>query len=245
MSVAVICTKEADLAHFRQFLHRRSTVDKEIDGFSMTVGMLSETNVVLVVSGAGAVNAARCATLVMTHVRPAPRLVVNFGLARAHDPTLHEGDLVVGDRLLPMDSLFIDAEGAVEHHGVAMSARSDPIRAWPTDEALTPMLVFQAEGVAARFGTRCCRGAIYSSDAVRESLDVIAQLHTACDTLCEDSECAAIAQVVSMHPSTASMLCVKEIGSRATDFCGGLAAAEAVARLLSYWVEGRLDQKKE
>lgn len=147
----------------------------------------------------GMVNAAAATSLALVHF--APRAVINQGIAGGHDPGFHRGDIVLGERVVPMGAMLygfggagagIDAEAfeplpiEIYHKG---KQATEKVTDFPCDERLLKL----AEKVVSPY--RTARGVIGSADEWNNQLDRIAMLHRRYKTTTEDMESAATAQI--------------------------------------------------
>jgi len=102
--------------------------DVTVDGYVFRAGVLNGREVVIGRSGAGKVNAAVVATLMLSHFKPTA--VFFSGTAGALDPALRQGDVVVGVTVAQHDA------GALTASGMRRSGLRNPV----TGE-LEPVLV--------------------------------------------------------------------------------------------------------
>jgi adenosylhomocysteine nucleosidase len=143
----------------------------------------------------GIVNAAAATELAIAHFNP--RIVINQGIGGAHDTALHVGDIVIGEKVVPMGAIKtgfspsgagIDASdftiNPVEIYDKA-SGGTGKVSEFPCDERLVAL----AETV--RTACTKMRGVICSSDEWNNQLDRIALLRERYHTAVEDMESVA------------------------------------------------------
>lgn len=147
----------------------------------------------------GMVNAAAATSLALAHFMP--RAVINQGIAGGHDPQFHRGDIVLGERVVPMGAMlygFAEAGAGID----ADNFKPLPIeiynrRAQTTEKAIDfpcdRRLLELAEKVESPYHT--ARGVIGSADEWNNQLDRIALLRRRYGTTTEDMESAAVAQL--------------------------------------------------
>lgn len=163
----------------------------------------------------------------------APRLIVVFGPARAHDPALQPGDLVVSERFAAFDGIISPI--------TALGAGSDALR-WmkrphpmmTAGERETPTEFFPADAAAVAIARtlqpargRLVVGVLGSAHQINREADRVAWLREQWRTSTEDGESAHVAGV-------GVLLGVPVFGVRVIDHAG-TEAAEWVLRFLEAW----------
>lgn len=152
----------------------------------------------------GTVNAAAATSLALVHF--CIRAVINQGIGGGHDMRFHRGDIVLGEKVVPM--------GAVIYRPARKNAGIDPtdfdplpvevynpvkkmtekVRSFPCDERMLSI----AEGVETRVKTE--RGIIGSADEWNNQVDRVVMLRERYGTVAEDMESAAPAELcLSYH----------------------------------------------
>lgn len=147
----------------------------------------------------GMVNAAAATSLALAHF--APKAVINQGIGGGHDTGFHRGDIVLGERVVPIGAVMWGFSGT----GAGIDGRdfeplpieiynrkkgcTEKVLDFPCDKELLAI----AEGVAATCRIR--RGTIASGDEWNNQLDRIALLKERYHTAVEDMESAAAAQL--------------------------------------------------
>ena len=176
----------------------QDAVVEEAGNFRFTVGTFSGHPIVAVRCRIGMVNSAAAATLTIERFHPSCFLLQ--GTAGAHDPTLHQGDIVLGEKLInPMVCTAAHrdlGEGSCqkewELHGTEMKD-GDGSR-FVTVFHSDPHLLSLARSIPYT-GGRVVTGTVASSDVWNRELDTISFFHDSLGTLCEEMEGAAVAQV--------------------------------------------------
>ncbi len=167
-------------------------------------------------------NAVAATTLAIR--RYAPKLVVTFGAARAHDPALRPGDVVVSGSFAAFDGMISahrDLNGGtaplqwkILPHAIMTPGEQE--KYLPAFPAYEPALAVAQKLTGAR--GRVVTGVLGSANQVNHEPDRIATLRTQWGTSCEDPESAHIA-------GCALLLGVPVIGVRVIDGTDAEAAA--------------------
>ncbi len=148
----------------------------------------------------GMVNAAAATSLALVHF--SPKAVINQGIGGGHDPRFHRGDIVLGERVVPMGAVIrrFSARGAgidardfeplpIEIYN-RKKGRTEKVCGFPCDERLL--------SIAEKTGKRAQiigRDIIGSADEWNNQLDRIALLRERYHTAVEDMESAASAEL--------------------------------------------------
>ena len=147
----------------------------------------------------GMVNAAAASSLALFNFNP--KAVINQGIAGGHDPSFHRGDIVLGEKVIPMGAMI--REYAPEGEGIsetkfeplpieiyyARTGHREKVTEFPCDEKLLQI----AERVETTLHTG--RGVLGSADEWNNQIDRIALLREKYHTASEDMESAAVAQL--------------------------------------------------
>jgi adenosylhomocysteine nucleosidase len=195
------------------------------------LGQLGGRKVVLTRTDGDPLNAVAATTLALRHY--SPRLVVTFGAARAHDPALHAGDIVVATRFAAFDGMVspvtpLDGGSnalkwvALPHLLMVRGGRAEPVMNFAADATAAAM----AREVAARQG-HAIEGVLGSANQVNREADRVAFLRTQWGTSCEDGDSADVA-------GCAQLLGVPVVGWCVIDGADGAAAA-LVPPFLEAW----------
>lgn len=194
-------------------------------------GKLGDKKVVLVRTEGDPLNAVAVTTLALRRFQP--KLVVTFGSARAHDPALQAGDVVVSEKFAAFDGMITPRTG--------LDAGSDATRWFPlphpmmtAGEKESEMMAFSADAnalatvrkLSAPRG-RMVVGVLGSANQVNREADRIAWLRKTWGTSCEDGESAHVGGCALLFKTPA-------IGLRVIDGREGEAAA-LVQKFLEAW----------
>lgn len=147
----------------------------------------------------GMVNAAAATSLALSYF--SPKVVINQGIAGGHDASFHLGDIVIGERIVPMAAMLwevraagagIDAEAfcplRLEIYNKKKQA-TEKVTDFPCDKRLLEI----AEQMDTPYHAR--RGVIGSADEWNNQLDRIALIRARYQTVAEEMESAATAQL--------------------------------------------------
>ena len=189
------------------------------------LGTLAGKPVVLTRTEGDPLNAVAATTLAIS--RYAPKLVVTFGSARAHDPALRPGDLLVSEKFTAFDGL-ISEFSSLSGGSNSLTWRKLPHLLATTGEKETPAYFFPADAAALALAKslvaprgRTVVGVLGSAGQVNREADRIAWIRTQWGSSSEDGESAHIA-------GCAQLLRVPVIGLRVIDGTEGEAGAVAV-----------------
>jgi len=195
------------------------------------LGTLRGRPVVLTRTEGDPLNAVAATTLAIRHY--APRLVLTVGSARAHDPMLRPGDVVVSEKFAAFDGLVSPvlplgggsaplAWEKLPHSLATVGENETPTQFFPADARALVV----AKSLSAPPG-RVVVGVLGSSSQINREADRVAWLHAQWGTACEDGESAHIA-------GCAQLLGVPVFGLRVIDGAEGDAAGIAL-RFLEAW----------
>ncbi|MBQ9535669.1 MAG: 5'-methylthioadenosine/adenosylhomocysteine nucleosidase [Clostridia bacterium] len=151
-------------------------------------GMLSGRRAVVVRSGIGKVNAARCTQALID--RYAPARIINTGIAGGLLPGLKVGDIVVAGGLVQHD---FDVSAFGYAPGYMFSGDRDKPTVYPADEALSALLHDTAAELAG--AERVRRGTIASGDQFIAGSEAKSRIYESFGAAAAEMEGAAIAQV--------------------------------------------------
>lgn len=147
----------------------------------------------------GMVNAAAATSLALVHF--APKAVINQGIGGGHDTGFHRGDIVLGERVVPIGAVvrrFSGAGAGIDERDFEplkieiynrKEGKTEKVLDFPCDGELLAV----AEGV--KTTCRTARGVIGSGDEWNNQLDRIALLRERYRTAVEDMESAAAAEL--------------------------------------------------
>jgi adenosylhomocysteine nucleosidase len=185
------------------------------------LGTLDGKAVVLTRTEGDPLNAVAATTLAIR--RYAPKLVVTFGAARAHDPAIHPGDVAVSGSFAAFDGMISPHRdlGAgstplawlkLAHPMMTAGEKETRLESFPSDRSALA-LAQKLTGARGRLVT----GVLGSAHQVNREVDRVAWLHAKWGTSCEDAESAHIA-------GCAFLFGVPVIGLRVIDGTEGEAA---------------------
>lgn len=195
------------------------------------VGQLDGKSVVLARAEGDPLNAVAATTLAI-RLYP-PRLILTFGTARAHDPALRPGDVVISEKFAAFDG--------INSPPTPLGGGSDALQWTPLPHALMTgneiekyTKFFPADAAAAECAItlkadrgRVLRGVLGSANQENHEPERIALLRSQWQTSSEDAESAHIA-------GCAALFNIPVVGIRVID--GSPAeAAEIASRFLAKW----------
>jgi len=225
-AAVLLTAPEAELQPLLDRLAEAHT--EKVAAWQFWTGTLDGKPVVLTRTEGDPLNAVAATTLAIR--RYAPRLVVTFGAARAHDPALHPGDVVVSRSFVAFDGM-VTPPRAVGAGSLPLTWQKLPhapmtpgeLEKYQTDfPADAPALAVAQKLTPAR--GRLVTGVLGSANQVNREADRIAYLHTQWGTSCEDGESAHVA-------GCALQLGTPVFGLRVIDGTEGEAAALVVQLL--------------
>lgn len=195
---------------------------EKVAAWQFWTGTLDGKAVALTRTEGDPLNAVAATTLAIR--RYAPKLVVTFGAARAHDPALRPGDVVVSGSFAAFDGM-ISPHRDLDGGSAALKWEKLPHAIMTPGEQEKYLSSFPAHApslaVALRLTNphgRIVAGVLGSANQVNREVDRIATLRSQWNTSCEDLESAHIA-------GCALLLGVPVIGLRVIDGTDGEAAA--------------------
>jgi adenosylhomocysteine nucleosidase len=236
-SIGIIVAMRAELRH----LLAAVAVERETrDGIWLEQHLrVNGLPIVTLQSGIGLINAAAGAEHLISAHRPAA--ILNFGCAGAHRRDIMPGDVVIGDRVVHHSALQILPGGEEQFKGsgekidgerlawaelatdaglvatAVNAAKQVTPEPWPRDLSWPPAIPYRTPVVHV--------GTIASSDIWTQSHARLDILHGRHNSLCEEEEAAAIAQICHLHG--VPFLPIKDISNneyhRATDITEGFA----------------------
>jgi len=229
VDVLLVAASDAEL---KPVLDRVGGLKTETEAaWTFWTGTIGRHAVALTRSEGDPLNAVVATTLAIRKF--APHLVVVFGGARAHDPALQSGDVVVSERFAAFDGMVSPVTppggGSDPTHWVAL-----PHLLMAPGENPVPQMSFPADPKAAAIAGRLpvargrvVAGVLGSANQVNREADRIAHLRALWGTSCEDFESAHVA-------GCARLLGVPAVGWRVIDGAPGEAAA-LVLPFLEAW----------
>lgn len=182
MKVAIIGAMEEEVTLLREKIENRR--QETIAGCEYTIGLLGETDVILLRSGIGKVNAAMSTAILLERFQP--DYVINTGSAGGFNPALNVGDVVISSE--------------VRHHDVDVTAfgyEYGQVPQLPAAFIANPLLIEAAESSAQDItDVRTIKGLIATGDSFMNDpgrVEYIRDKFT--DLQAVEMEAAAVAQV--------------------------------------------------
>lgn len=212
--VLVMCAMEEEASFMRDRMNDCSEVPLT-GAMRRTRGSIGGMAVDLVVSGIGTVYGTLATTAAVLDRKPIA--VLSCGCSGAHVRDLRMGDVVLASEVVPLDAIVLERGGKVRRTGVRRSMQDPQVQSWHADTTLLQHAKVAADQVARRrtaSGGRALTymtGAVGSSDTWRQSPQVIEQIHSETQSLCEEMEAGAVAQVA--HSFGVPFLGIKDIAN--------------------------------
>ncbi|MDQ0417685.1 adenosylhomocysteine nucleosidase [Croceifilum oryzae] len=185
MKIGIIGAMDSEIARFLEDLTEKQV--HQIHGFSYYEGMMAGREVVITKSGVGKVNAAICATTLISHFQV--KSVLFTGVAGAVHPDLEIGDIVVSSEC--------------QYHDVDVTALGFVRGQIPFQETsifpADPALVQWAEEAGQEMdGVQVKVGKVLSGDQFISSVEAVHMLREELQGACVEMEGAAVAHVCFM-----------------------------------------------
>lgn len=193
--IVILGPMESESAILIQQLENRK--EHQIGVYTFYEGVIDGYPVVVCRTYIGVVNSATAAALAIQKF--SPLCVIIQGTSGAHDPKLHQGDIVLGEKTVNIGRFFTphrdQGEGtdafAWEPHGSEIvSLQADEVLYLHSD----PRILKTAETVPYK-GGKVIRGVIGAADIWNKELDMLMHLHQTLGTECEEMEGYGVAQV--------------------------------------------------
>lgn len=200
-------------------------VTEQRAAWQFRLGLIDGQRVVLIRTEGDPLNAVAATTLAIRRYHP--KLVVTYGLSRAHDPALRQGDVVVSEKFAAFDGMESDVlplDGGsapltwsrLQHKLATAGEKETPTDFFPADA----QALGRAKTISLAHG-RIMVGVPGSANQVNREADRVAWIHDKWGTSCEDGESAHIA-------GCAQLLGVPVIGLRVIDGTESTAATVAL-----------------
>ena len=198
-SVLIQGAMDTETAYLIENLREREKIS--LGNWEFHTGFLGKNSEPVIVSKTyqGMVNAAAAGSLALSFFSPAT--VINQGIAGGHDSSFHRGDIVIGEKAVPMGAWFR------RYAPCGAGIREDdfePLEIEIFDRKIgktRKVTEFPCDGklvsLAERVETHLCarRGVLGSADEWNNQLDRIALLRRRYHTASEDMESAATAEL--------------------------------------------------
>lgn len=172
--------------------------ENAIGAYTFHEGLIDGYPVVICRCYIGVVNSAAAATLAIAQYDPL--CVIIQGTSGAHDPALHQGDIILGENLVELGSFYTlhrdEGQGSAIFYWtqpgaeIKVNNRMDRVNTLHSDSRILDVAesVPYADGVVRR-------GTIGAADIWNRELDMIAHLRRTLGTDCEEMEGFGVAQV--------------------------------------------------
>ena len=176
MKIGIIFAMKEELIEFKKYIK----IDNEYNIFNLKFieGKVNSTNVILVESGIGKVNAARTTQILIDNMKV--DYIFNVGVAGGIDDSLKVGDIVIGEKLVQHDfniKAFNHERGYIPEIGVFIDS----------DDYLIKNAEKSLNGAK--------KGVIASGDIFCTEKEMSQKINKKFNALCVEMEGASIAQV--------------------------------------------------
>lgn len=188
-TIAIIGAMESEVYRLISLLENANTVP--VYNLTFYTGTIKKRKVVIVKSGIGKVNAARCTQLLID--RFSPDAIVNTGIAGGIDPGLSVGDIVIGTGLLQHD-FDVTAFGHAKGYLCTGNDHNSPT-VFYADERLADAL--ESTAISQFPEKRIGRGTIATGDLFVSDSEKKQELWETFKASAAEMEGAAIAQTAS------------------------------------------------
>ena len=196
---AILGAFEREVTLLEDRLNERQ--EHQIEGIRFVTGKLHDSNVVVVWTGIGKVNAAMTTTLLIEHFKP--KHIIFTGIAGAVNPELKPGDIVIAKRTAHHDMGTVWPEGLfVKGVKSRLDGFENPVF-FPADEKLVTLAqkaaerieLQRVETVAGRRKPKIITGVIVTGDSFIASTEKCAELRKKLNADAVEMEGAAVAQI--------------------------------------------------
>jgi adenosylhomocysteine nucleosidase len=210
-TLGIVVAMDAELVHLLRAYPAKKTAD--VDGWSFHHLEIGGREVIALRSGMGLINAAAGTERLFAEYRP--EAILNFGCSGAHRPYIMPGDLVLADRVVHHSAMRVLADGREVYTGFGYETGGEKMDA--AELTTDPAWLAAAKDLAAAFQPEPWPveagwpdaiphrrpvmhvGAVASADIWTQAIDRLDVLHARHQTLCEDMEAAAVAQIAARH----------------------------------------------
>lgn len=175
--------------------------EKKYGAFSFYEGTVDGYPVVVCRTFMGVINSAAATALAAQLYDPL--CIIVQGTAGAHDPKLHQGDIVLGNRIVEIGKFHSARREFGE--GLRYADWTQLSAAVQQDEWSESDMAYYSDtrilDVAAKVpnqGGKVIRGCVGTSDIWNHELDIIAHMHRVLGTDCEENEGFSVAQVCTL-----------------------------------------------
>lgn len=188
--------------------------DLTIGNYSFTKGYIDDYPIVLAKSMIGMVNVSAVTTIGIERFHP--KAIIIEGTAGAHNPTLHKGDIVLGENIIELSSYYThhkdEGEGYGDVHnrkypGEEMIVNGEKTRI--TELHSTESLLNIAFNTP--FNGKLIKGTISSGDLWNKEIDFLKYSYEERHSDCEEMEGFAVGQIA--HQYGIDFLCIRIISN--------------------------------
>ncbi len=221
--IGLVVAMEAELIHALRSFPPASTCERGPWTFRHLD--LGGVEVVALQSGMGLINAAAGTERLIAEFEP--RIILNYGCSGAHRREIMPGDVVIGERVVHHSAMQILKDGSERYSGFAHDVAGE--RMDSPELSSDSQLLAKAQSVASGFRVDpwpadlfwprntprrdpiVHSGVVASADIWTQAIERLDLLHTRHQSLCEDMEAAAIAQIAALH--SIPFLTIKDISN--------------------------------
>ena len=182
--VLIVTAMTAEQKHLTTLLEESTSFEQQNSKYTSNTLNIETYN-----TGIGMVNAA--SKLAKYLVDNTPDIIINTGCAGAHSPDINIGDVIIGEDCVSTTNVIVK-DNYVIHYGTRVDNLND-IKYWQSDQTLRS-IAFHSNIILTK-NASIHYGRIGSSDVWLDSTERIKWTHSKFNTLCEDMEAAALAQV--------------------------------------------------
>jgi adenosylhomocysteine nucleosidase len=209
--IGLVVAMEAELIHTLRLHPPQSS--RKVGPWTFIEIEIGGHRVVAVRCGMGLINAAAATERLCTEYEP--RMVLNYGCSGAHRREIMPGDIVIGAQVVHHSAMQILKDGSERYSGFGYDVAGERMDA--AQLASDPTLIETARSLSSRFHAEpwpanlvwprgvprrspvIHEGVVASADIWTQAIERLDVLHERHQSLCEDMEAAAIAQVAALH----------------------------------------------
>ena len=199
--ILVVCAMEEEALHFKNLFEKPFIHGKHMSSFFLKKGRID-----LLVTGIGMVNSTFETTAnLVNHIKPIA--IINYGCVGAHSPKLYINDIVIGTASIPISNTITYKNGKIrEFYGVRNFDNTSTKKFLSNSN-----LLFISKYIAEKSKFSYSIGNVASSDTWNADIETVNHLRKLFDTVCEDMESAAIAQV--SQKIDVPYICIKDVSN--------------------------------
>lgn len=221
--IGLVVAMEAELVHLLRVHTPVNTITSGVWKYQELD--VNGKQVIALRSGMGLINAAAGTEHLISIF--GPRVILNYGCSGAHRREIMPGDIIVGERVVHHSAMQILKDGTERYAGFGYDVAGERMDA--AELSSDPDLVAKAQDVVAthtaepwpetlfwprdlpRRSPVIHLGVVASADIWTQQIERLDVLHGRHQSLCEDMEAAAIAQVAALHRTP--FLTIKDISN--------------------------------